>query len=407
MRSLHKSTADRLFFLRSRLGESHFGASELCYYDFAEAKIVEAADGLFCEKIDRVDAGGCVFLTTIRGSRRTVSIFSEGRLQDLDKEYSDETCSYTFLDCLNSHVVVKKSAPNKFPCLVLGTKSLGKFELCEIGLPAMNAQCAKVCKALSEVRYKSVKLGDASDIVLIFPPNPNRHLVLVPHGGPNSIYTTEYSLYSSCLALAGYMVVAVNYTGSVGFSAEAIEKLEGNIGVLDVEDMIKALEMVKELVPGLEGVFLMGGSHGGFICATLTCKYPNIFRGCVLRNPVVDLPSMSYSTDIIDWTFGQMGMIYDLHRPRPATLEELSLKFLASPSSLLTCSGGETPTLVLVGSKDLRVAPFQGRSWHYWLQAKGVKTELMEFPDADHSLTTPVSEYNSLLAILRFFQGLH
>ena len=35
----------------------------------------------------------------------------------------------------------------------------------------------------------------------------------------------------------------------------------------------------------------MGGSHGGYLAAHLTAKYPNEFRGAILRNPVIDLPS--------------------------------------------------------------------------------------------------------------------
>ena len=38
-------------------------------------------------------------------------------------------------------------------------------------------------------------------------------------------------------------------------------------------------------------VIVMGGSHGGYLTAHLSAKYPETFIGAVLRNPVIDLPS--------------------------------------------------------------------------------------------------------------------
>lgn len=35
----------------------------------------------------------------------------------------------------------------------------------------------------------------------------------------------------------------------------------------------------------------MGGSHGGYLTAFLSAKYPDLFIGAILRNPVIDLPS--------------------------------------------------------------------------------------------------------------------
>ena len=38
-------------------------------------------------------------------------------------------------------------------------------------------------------------------------------------------------------------------------------------------------------------VVVMGGSHGGYLTAHLSAKYPEMFRGAILRNPVIDLVS--------------------------------------------------------------------------------------------------------------------
>lgn len=38
-------------------------------------------------------------------------------------------------------------------------------------------------------------------------------------------------------------------------------------------------------------IIIMGGSHGGYLTAHLSAKYPNLFKGAILRNPVIDLSS--------------------------------------------------------------------------------------------------------------------
>lgn len=38
-------------------------------------------------------------------------------------------------------------------------------------------------------------------------------------------------------------------------------------------------------------VIVMGGSHGGYLTAHLSAKYPDLFKGAILINPVIDLPS--------------------------------------------------------------------------------------------------------------------
>lgn len=46
---------------------------------------------------------------------------------------------------------------------------------------------------------------------------------------------------------------------------------------------------------------LSGGSHGGFIGAHLSARYPEEFDAVVLRNPVIDLAGEFNSSDIPDW----------------------------------------------------------------------------------------------------------
>ena len=48
-------------------------------------------------------------------------------------------------------------------------------------------------------------------------------------------------------------------------------------------------------------VAVFGGSHGGLLAGHLSAQFPTRYRACVMRNPVVDIPSMLGITDIPDW----------------------------------------------------------------------------------------------------------
>jgi len=59
-----------------------------------------------------------------------------------------------------------------------------------------------------------------------------------------------------------------NYTGSMGFGENYIQKLLGKCGTLDVEDCIATVkELIKKGISVEGRQVVQGGSHGGFITA--------------------------------------------------------------------------------------------------------------------------------------------
>lgn len=53
-------------------------------------------------------------------------------------------------------------------------------------------------------------------------------------------------------------------------------------------------------------MYTFGGSHGGYIQTNLIedRAMSDLIKCAVIRNPVVYIPYMIYSTDITDWAFG-------------------------------------------------------------------------------------------------------
>lgn len=114
---------------------------------------------------------------------------------------------------------------------------------------------------------------------------------------------------------------------------------------------------------------------------------------------------MTWTTDITDWTFGQLGLDFDPLRHRIWSEAELALMRSKSPSAC--AHQASVPTLLLLGGCDLRVSPSQGRLWANLLKANGTRCDTYVFPDANHSLETPDSDRFSMLLMLDFLKSLN
>jgi acylaminoacyl-peptidase len=105
-------------------------------------------------------------------------------------------------------------------------------------------------------------------------------------------------------ALAGFRSAFCNYPGSLGFGQEFVDELAPRLGTLEVDAVLATKHHLEKLGlanSGHKKNVYIGGSHGGWIGSILTSRYVEEFGACVMRNPVVDLPSMLASTDIPDW----------------------------------------------------------------------------------------------------------
>ena len=114
---------------------------------------------------------------------------------------------------------------------------------------------------------------------------------------------------------------------------------------------------------------------------------------------------MSVTSDISDWTFGQLGLDYYQMKGRCPNTEELKLFYERSPSSYYHAV--ECKTLIMLGAMDLRVSPTQGKYWAQLLKGSlgDDKCLLYVFPDANHSLETAESERVGLQIILEFLNN--
>ncbi|KAJ7379447.1 hypothetical protein OS493_016688 [Desmophyllum pertusum] len=227
-------------------------------------------------------------------------------------------------------------------------------------------------------------------------------LIVFVHGGPHVACTSDFFLYSTCLCKLGFSILNVNYRGSLGFGQTPLRSLPGNIGTQDVQDVQRAT--VKVLESGdmdSSNVFVIGGSHGGFLCGHLIGQYPDFYRAAVMRNPVVNVAVMAGISDIPDWCYFEDGgeFRYDIV-PTPETFARM-----LENSPISHVSKVKTPTLVTLGEEDLRVPPSQGKSFYRALKAQGTETRLLSYPDNSHPINKVDAESDAFVNTARWFHS--
>ena len=90
-------------------------------------------------------------------------------------------------------------------------------------------------------------------------------LIVVCHGGPTGSAGQTYALQHQWWTSRGFALVDVNYGGSQGFGRAYRQRLNGNWGVVDVDDCINAARyLVSQGLVDPGRVSITGGSAGGF-----------------------------------------------------------------------------------------------------------------------------------------------
>ncbi|XP_011475146.1 acylamino-acid-releasing enzyme isoform X2 [Oryzias latipes] len=210
-------------------------------------------------------------------------------------------------------------------------------------------------------------------------------LVVFIHGGPHSQFPAEWNSTTAGLVKLGCAVLMVNYRGSTGFGQDSILSLIGNIGSQDVKDVqrgvLAALWSDETLDP--KRVAVIGGSHGGFLCCHLVGQYPDFYKACAARNPVINAATLLGTSDIVDWRYTSAGFQFSYDSVPTAEV----LAALLQKSPITHAVQIKAAVLLMLGGKDRRVSPHQGLELYKVLKTRASPVRLLWFPEDGHSLS--------------------
>jgi dipeptidyl aminopeptidase/acylaminoacyl peptidase len=119
--------------------------------------------------------------------------------------------------------------------------------------------------------------------------NKKYPLIVFPHSGVHSNFSTYYSHIVKELIAQQYIVVSAEYRGSTGYGKEHYEKIDyGGREIDDVDSSRKYMLDNYEFVDP-ERVGIVGWSHGGLISLMSIFKYPENYKVAFAGVPVSDL----------------------------------------------------------------------------------------------------------------------
>jgi dipeptidyl aminopeptidase/acylaminoacyl peptidase len=122
-------------------------------------------------------------------------------------------------------------------------------------------------------------------------------LLISVHGGPTSQKTLQFSPDTAFFVSRGWRVLDVNYRGSTGYGEAYRTALDGNWGIVDVEDCTSgAMAMVQWGLTKPEMLIIKGGSAGGYTVLRCLIEHPGLFRAGISNYGVTDLLQLAATT---------------------------------------------------------------------------------------------------------------
>ena len=175
--------------------------------------------------------------------------------------------------------------------------------------------------------------------------------ILHVHGGPSGAVSNAFDATSQSWLDHGFAFLTVNYRGSTGFGREFQEKINGDVGRWELEDMLAARRwLLEEGIADPERILLEGGSYGGFLTVWALSQEPELWAGGVAPVAIVDW-RMNYE-DSSAAMKGWARMIFD---GTPSEKPDL----YRDRSPLTHAAAIQAPLLIFQGRRDSRATPRQ------------------------------------------------
>jgi dipeptidyl aminopeptidase/acylaminoacyl peptidase len=199
--------------------------------------------------------------------------------------------------------------------------------------------------------------------------------ILHMHGGPEAVMTEVFDSRSQCWLDHGFAYLTINYRGSTTFGREFLEKIWGNVGYWEVEDMIAARAwLIDQGIANPDQVFLTGWSYGGYLTLQALGTNPDLWAGGMAGIAVAD------------WAIAHVDTTDTLRSVRAlrfgGTPEEMAGRYAAS-SPITYAEKVKAPVLIMQGRNDTRTPPRSIEMYEAKMKSLGKDIEVHWF-DAGH-----------------------
>ncbi|MFZ1687755.1 MAG: S9 family peptidase, partial [Flavobacteriales bacterium] len=230
--------------------------------------------------------------------------------------------------------------------------------------------------------------GAAGDKVhgwLILPPGfdaaKTYPMVQLMHGGPHTMVRDSWSYRwnAHLFAATGCVVAYVNRHGSTGFGQKFAQSIVNEWGVKPLDDILRSTDVLLARFPNIDPkrVAAAGASYGGYMAAWAEGHTDRF--ACIVDHAGVNDFIAQYGSDVTTYSFSRVlgGSPWD----NPEGMQK--------NNPMTYAKNFKTPMLILHGESDYRVPYVNGTALYGVLQAKGVPSRLVIYPNENHWILSP------------------
>jgi dipeptidyl aminopeptidase/acylaminoacyl peptidase len=218
-------------------------------------------------------------------------------------------------------------------------------------------------------------------------------LIVIGHGGPTGMATSTLKLATQFWTSRGIAVLDVNYGGSTGFGRPYRDLLQGQWGVLDVEDCVAGARwLARQGLVDPERLVIRGGSAGGL--TTLNALiFHDVFKAGASYYGVSDLKGLDADSHKFESHYNEY-----LIAPMPQ-----ADRLYMERSPINHTGKLRRPMIFFQGLDDKVVPPQQSEVMVQALRARGVPVAYITLEGEGHGFRKAESIVKTLEAELYFY----
>ena len=218
-------------------------------------------------------------------------------------------------------------------------------------------------------------------------------LVVISHGGPTSATSTALDLEIQYWTSRGIAVLDVNYGGSSGYGRAYRQRLNGQWGLVDVDDCVNGARYLAEKgYVDPNRLAIRGGSAGGY--TTLSAlTFCDDFKAGASYYGISDLEALTRDTHKFESRY-----LDSLIGPYPERRDRYRERSPIHFTDHLSC-----PLILFQGLEDKVVPPNQAEMMVEALRAKGLPVAYVPFEGEQHGFRRSENIQRSLEAELYFY----
>lgn len=314
----------------------------------------------------------CTFTSNGKWQLAQVDL-TTGTLTELETDYTDIAAVH----CNSQQAVFIGASATRFEQLV-------RFQQGRTDSLAYSSSCTIDEGYLSSANALHFPVGDSEQAYGFYyapqnkdyaaPSGSKPPLIVLCHGGPTGATSSALNLKIQFWTSRGFAVFDINYRGSTGYGRTFRDRLKGNWGITDVEDVCAGAQyLVKQGLADPNQIAIKGGSAGGYtVLAALT--FADTFKAGASHYGIGDLETLARDTHKFEARY-----LDSLVGPYPADQATYQARSPINHTEQLNC-----PVIFFQGLEDKVVPPNQAEAMVAVLKNKGIATAYVPFEGEGH-----------------------